>query len=213
MDLNVYKLDRGPAGSNCYICSCGQEAFVIDPGCEINHIKGYIEKNRLDIRYILLTHGHNDHIASIDVLKKEYPGAVSYAHEAETGIIGDPVRNGSFLFGLACKFERTDREYADNDGIPFCGSVITVIHTPGHTAGSVSILAGDYAFTGDTLFRHSIGRCDLPGGSGREMLESLRRLMSLRDDIIVMPGHGSETTIGREKRLNPYLTGRSRIND
>jgi hydroxyacylglutathione hydrolase len=203
----VKTVSKGPAGSNCYICSTGRNAFVIDPGCDVRHIEQYIRENRFNILYIFLTHSHFDHIAGLNELKAAYPLAEIYIHEAEADALTDPFMNCSVLFGDGRSFIEADKFYKDGERIDFCGDAVTVLHTPGHTAGSVCLISGGNIFTGDTLFQGGIGRSDLPGGNTAALISSLKRLTGLDSSLKVFPGHGPSSTIKREKESNPFLSG------
>lgn len=134
-----------------------------------------------------------------------FPYAVIFAQEQESKSITDPIMNGSFLFGSNKTFEETDEYYADGDEIDFYNRKIKIMQTPGHTSGSVCIVADDNIFTGDTLFREGIGRSDLPGGNSYDLDDSLKKLMILDDATKVFPGHGRATTIKHEKSSNPFV--------
>ncbi len=206
-DLNIETLGPGPVGSNCYICSYGTKAFVIDPGCDINQIRRYTEQNSLEIEHIFLTHAHYDHVAGLDEARREYPDAMVYAHTLASDSLGDPVKNGSIFFGVSKTFGPVKNLFEDGQIIDFHGKAIRIMFTPGHSKGSVCIFIEENVFTGDTLFKESIGRSDLPGGDPKELGRSLKKLFSKRGDIRVYPGHGEDTTIGHEKRNNPYARG------
>jgi hydroxyacylglutathione hydrolase len=205
MQHKVKTISRGPAGSNCYICSHGARAFIIDPGCPTHHIVNYINENNLEVIYIFLTHAHYDHTARLDEIRKIYPGAPVYAHMTESDNLRDPYLNGSVLFGDPAIIAKADRYYKDGDIIGSCDDDIRIMHTPGHTPGSVCIIAGGNIFTGDTLFRGGIGRYDLPGGDGRALFSSLRRIIGMDGDCKIYPGHGHASTIKNEKENNPFL--------
>ena len=207
MDVIIKAFGSGPVGSNCYICSYGTKAFVIDPGCDISQIKRYTEQNRLEIEYIFLTHAHYDHVAGLDEVRIENPDAKVYAHPLASEALGDPVSNGSIFFGVSKTFDPADDFFEDGQIIDFYGMDIQIMFTPGHSRGSVCIFFDGNIFTGDTLFKESIGRSDLPGGDPRELGRSLKKLFSEREDGRVYPGHGEDTTIGHEKKNNPYIRG------
>lgn len=193
--MNVKKLALGAYQTNCYLLWEGDKAVVIDPGYEPDTILRALETLGMDLSAILLTHGHFDHVGAVKELVAE-TGCEVYIHAAEATL--PPMMTAGELY-----FTRT---YAEGDTItPVPGMELRVLHTPGHTPGSVCLLWGDQMFSGDTLFAGSCGRVDLPGGNPRQMLESLRRLASLEADYRVHPGHGESTTLAEEKRYNPYL--------
>ncbi len=185
----------GMLGTNCFVVGDKDsgEAVVIDPGfdseSEAQQILDEIERNGLQIKYIVNTHGHPDHNGGNSILKK-YSHAPILIHEADA-----PMLNGS----------PADRRLHEGDIIEAGNVKLKVIHTPGHSPGSIALLANNYVFSGDTLFAGSIGRYDLPGASLEELVNSLKRLLTLPDHVRVCPGHGPATTIGEERRTNPFL--------
>ena len=191
--MNVKKLALGAYQTNTYLLWEGDNALVIDPGYEPDTILDALEV--LTLKDILLTHGHFDHVGAVKELVAE-TGCEVYIHPAEATL--PPMITAGQLY-----FTRT---YGEGDTItPVSGMELHVLHTPGHTPGSVCLLWKDQMFSGDTLFEGSCGRVDLPGGDPRVMMESLRRLASLQADYHVHPGHGGSTTLAQEKRYNPYL--------
>ena len=193
--MNVKKLALGAYQTNCYLLWEGDKAVVIDPGYEPDTILRALETLGMELSAILLTHGHFDHVGAVKELVAE-TGCEVYIHAAEAAL--PPMMTAGELY-----FTRT---YAEGDTIcPIPGLELTVLHTPGHTPGSVCLLWGDQMFSGDTLFAGSCGRVDFPGGNPQEMLRSLRRLASLEADYQVHPGHGESTTLAEEKRHNPYM--------
>ena len=193
--MNLQKLTLGLFQTNTYILSNGTEAAVIDPGYEPDTILDRAAQMGLTIKAVLLTHGHFDHVGAVKELVAE-TGCEVYIHAAEATL--PPMMTAGELY-----YTRT---YAEGDTItPISGVELKVLHTPGHTPGSVCLLWGDQMFSGDTLFEGSCGRVDFPGGDPQEMLKSLRRLASLQAEYQVHPGHGESTTLNREKGYNPYL--------
>ena len=181
--------------TNCYIVGHVEtrEALVIDPGTdrekEVKKILKEIESDGFKIKYIVNTHGHPDHTGSNKTFK-ETTGAPILIHELDV-----PMLKGPFA----------DETLHDGDLVQVGEIVLRVLHTPGHSQGSISLIGNDVVFTGDTLFAGSIGRYDLPGGSLDEIKKSLQKLMILPDYMKVYPGHGPASTIGEEKRSNPFL--------
>ena len=189
----ITKLTLGLYQTNTYILSNDTEAAVIDPGYEPDIILDALEGKEL--KAILLTHGHFDHVGAVKELVAE-TGCKVYIHAAD--LILPPMITAGQLY-----YTHT---YAEGDTVcPIEGAALHVLHTPGHTPGSVCLLLGDQMFSGDTLFEGSCGRMDLPGGDQLQMHQSLNRLVSLQADYHIHPGHGGSTTLAAEKRYNPYM--------
>ena len=199
-------------------CNCSvlgdettHEAIVVDPGDEIEKILAILEKHQLRLQYVVITHAHIDHIGGAKKLK-ELTGAPVYMNEQDL-ILYQHLEAQALMIGVPPP-EKTaiDMAVRDGDTLRFGGIQTTVLHTPGHTQGSVCLLLPDGApgklLAGDTLFRDSIGRTDLPGGNTAQILGSLKeKVLALPDDLVVVPGHGPLTTIGREREWNPFLRG------
>ncbi len=200
--MNIRKMTLGYMGVNCYVLADGGEAAVIDPGAECETITKYLADNGLTLSKILLTHGHFDHIGALCDLA-EKTGAKVYVHSGDSKMLTDNGANLSFMTGERIKPYEADFLLDDVKEIPLGNIAIKVFHTPGHSAGSVSYLLGENLFCGDLLFNGSIGRYDF--GDLQTELKSIRFLMDNFDDNTrVYPGHGGDTTIGFEKRNNPY---------
>ena len=205
---------------NCYVLAerAGADAIVVDPGQRaMGQLRQILDEHRLTPAAVLLTHGHIDHIWSAQKVADTY-GCPAYIHPEDRFMLSDPIKGfgprlGQIAFGALFREPKQVLELdRDGDKLDIGDTVVTVDHTPGHTRGSVVFrVAGDgseIAFTGDTLFRQSVGRTDLPGGSGRDLLGSIvTKLMVLDDDTVVLPGHGEKSTIGLERRTNPFLEG------
>ncbi len=208
-----------PAGMlacNCYVLAerPGADAIVVDPGQRaMDRLRRILDENRLTPAAVLLTHGHIDHIWSAQKVADTY-GCPVYIHPEDRFMLTDPIKGfGPRLAQVALGMlfsEPKQLVELDKDGqtLDFGDVSVTVDHTPGHTRGSVVFRVDQTVFTGDTLFRSSVGRTDLPGGSGRDLLDSIvTKLLVLDDDTVVLPGHGPRTTIGHERRTNPFLEG------
>lgn len=192
---------------NCYIIGCEKtkEAVVIDPGDNYDNIAKVLDDNDLDLKYIVITHAHFDHIGANAQLKKK-TGAKIILHEDDKTLF-EKLKIQADMFGFDVNpSPPADILVKDGDKIEFGELNLDVIHTPGHSPGCMSLKIDNKVFTGDTLFSNSIGRTDLPGGSFDHIISSIKeKLFVLRDDTIVYPGHGSSTTVGAEKSDNPYF--------
>lgn len=188
----------GHLDTNCYVVTNEDslQCVVIDPGAECNTIMDYLEQNRLTCKAILLTHGHFDHTGAVDALAEE-TGATVYMNAA------DDARN-AHSDHLPYSLPEGGVYYGDGDAVEQAGLRFDVIATPGHTPGGVTLRCEDALFTGDTLFRGSCGRTDLPGGDMDAELLSLKRICELEGDYEVYPGHMDPSTLARERMLNYY---------
>ncbi|MFY9851972.1 MAG: MBL fold metallo-hydrolase [Trebonia sp.] len=211
-----------PAGAfaaNCYIVAPapGEECVIIDPGQDAERgIEELLARYRLKPVAVLLTHGHIDHVWSVGPVCGA-KGIPAWIHPADRGLLADPASGlalnvGQELFGGITFTEPDDvRELTDGATLELAGVQLAVGYVPGHTPGSVTFRGGaddlDALFSGDLLFAGSIGRTDLPGGDHATMLKSLARTLTLPDETVVLPGHGPQTTVGAERRTNPFLTG------
>lgn len=198
--MNIKTLQVGAIRTNCYILidEESNQAAVIDPGDDAQKILAQLQEDGAEVRYILLTHGHYDHTTAVPQLHQALPNAKIYIHEA------DANGAGSKLFPLAGQVDDL-LLYGEGDTLPLGSLTIRVLHTPGHSPGSVSLLVGDVLFSGDTLFCSSMGRTDLPGGSHEQIMASLRRLGQLEGNLKVLPGHEWATTLDREREYNYFL--------
>lgn len=186
-----------------------REAIAIDPGDEAPRLLEVIERHQLNVRYILNTHAHIDHVCAVQAIKKA-TGAPFYLHEAELPLL-ESLPMQAAMFGLTAPVvPEVDEHLVAGDVFTLGDDAIRVevFDTPGHSPGSVSFRIGDVLVVGDTLFAGSIGRTDLPGGDYDTLMRSIRDgLLSHPDDAVVYPGHGPETTIGAERGSNPFLIG------
>ncbi|MBE6908175.1 MAG: MBL fold metallo-hydrolase [Ruminococcaceae bacterium] len=199
--MKVIRSILGELETNCYILYDEEsgEAAVIDPADEAETIRDAIENLGATLRYILLTHGHRDHTLAAPRLHELFPGAAVYIHPADKGVVGIYHYPMEELIGAELKF------YDEGDTLPLGKETIEVLHTPGHTGGSVCLRCGTALFTGDTLFAGSMGRIDLPGAQPDKMMPSLARLAKLSGDYDVYPGHMETTTMARERQYNLYI--------
>lgn len=203
-DIFVKKFELGSFKSNSYLIASlkSKEAAVIDPALPVEEIKETILKEKFKLKCIINTHGHIDHIqgnGSFD--------APLYIHKEDAPFLNNAVLNlSSFVLGNSVKSPNPSRLLEEGDIIKIGDICLKVIHTPGHTPGGICLYAGYILFSGDTLFFDSLGRCDFPYGSESSLIKSIKeKLMKLPDETLVYPGHGPKTTIGREKKFNPFL--------
>jgi hydroxyacylglutathione hydrolase len=199
----------GPLRCNCTILGdeVTHEAVVVDPGDNIAEILSRLQKHGLTLRQIVITHAHIDHVGGAALLKKA-TGAPIFLNQNDLGLLGAMEMQAGWLGIPTPEVASPDANADDGLAVGLATLPAKVIHTPGHTQGSICLLFPQQhlLLAGDTLFAGSIGRTDLPGGDGRQILRSLRdRLMVLPDTTRVLPGHGPETTIGEEKQSNPFL--------
>ena len=198
--MKVSVMQVGPIGTNCYFLQDEESGLmaIIDPGDDWERILHQVKKAEGEVKYILLTHGHYDHTTAVPDLVKALPGVQVYIHQA------DANGAGSQLFPLAAQVKDL-YNYDEGDTLSLGSLTIEVLHTPGHSKGSVTLKVGDVLFTGDTLFCGSCGRTDLRGGSYEEIMASLKRLGELEGDFHVCPGHDRTSTLERERKYNPFL--------
>lgn len=212
MSLQIRTIVSMPFEENSYLVwrDDRKEALVIDPGLEPELIVEFLEDNGLQLAAILNTHGHADHIAGNGDLKRRYPQAPLVIGADEAVMLTDARANLSAGFGMPLTSPKADRTVSEGDVIEYGGIPLEVRAIPGHSPGHVVFLSRGkpcHVFGGDVLFRGSIGRFDFPGGDGELLLDGIRsKLFSLPDDTLVYPGHGPTTTVGHEKRTNPYLS-------
>ena len=194
--LHIETLPLGSYQTNCYIVygDASSECIVIDPGYEPGRVLAEVAELGKQVCAILLTHGHFDHVGGVRSIA-ERTGCPVYIHENEL-TLPESFTAGPLFYTCT---------YAEGDVLSLAGVTFRVLHTPGHTPGSVCLVTEDTIFSGDTLFMDSIGRTDFPGGNTAEIFRSLKRLTALETDYTVLPGHGDKTTLFAEKQYNPYL--------
>ena len=207
-NLELGKCILGSVSTNCYFLKNKKtgEMIIVDPADRPDLIDQKIKEMQGKPVAILLTHGHYDHILAVDAIRKEY-GIPVYASANEERLLSDPMKNLSGFGGRSCSIQ-ADRELGDLEVFEAAGFTIEVLDTPGHTEGSCCyyLKEEDVLFSGDTLFYGSVGRTDLPGGSTADIVRSLHRLLdTLPEETEVFPGHDVSTTIGYEKRYNPFV--------
>ncbi|MCL2055921.1 MAG: MBL fold metallo-hydrolase [Oscillospiraceae bacterium] len=209
--MKIIHLAVGLLGTNCYIIAAENDSCVIiDPGAQPDKIAGIVEENGLSPKFILLTHGHHDHIGGVKKLMSLFPEAGLKIGADDLEMLSDSQKSlavfrygddAEFLIGSASN--ATEGDILSADGLEF-----RVISVPGHTKGGVAYLCGDALFTGDTLFREDVGRTDLYGGDYNILRFSLAKLAALQGDYVVYPGHGEFSTLDYERANNPYLSGK-----
>ena len=183
-----------------------QEAMLIDPGAPGEAVTRLIIEKELNLKYIVNTHGHGDHIGGNRYFKEVYPTAKICVHKEDEQMLYQADLNLSLFYEKTTVSPAAEVVLEDGMILHLGNEEIRIIHTPGHTRGGVCLLAGDILFAGDTLFAENVGRTDLPGGSFAELADSIqKKLFILPDEILVLAGHGDSTTIGEEKRDNPYV--------
>lgn len=203
----IKALAVGPIQANCYILGCEKtlEAAVIDPGGEADRILLALSESKLTLKYIINTHGHFDHVSANKSLK-EATGAEILIHPLDAPMLNQ-LSSSAAMFGLSSEESPPpDRALDEGDAVTFGNITLKVIHTPGHTQGGISLHTDGAVFVGDTLFAGSVGRTDFPGGDSATLKLSIQnKLFTLGDEVAVYPGHMEATTIGQERRHNPFV--------
>jgi len=205
--LYIKRIPAPGFSSNCWLFwdGPGGEAAVVDPSASAEDICAALEENGLVLKWIFLTHGHFDHLFALDALR-QHTNAPAAIHQSDAEMLSDPVKNASALFfGEADRYRSPERLLSDGDTISVGELSVKVVHTPGHSPGSVCYRVEDVLFTGDTLFDGGIGRTDLPGGSTARLEASLAHLAHLPGSVRIYPGHGGISNVEEQKRTNPYL--------
>jgi hydroxyacylglutathione hydrolase len=211
--LKIDRLTLGDFQTNCYVVrpdETAHDCLIIDPGFDPDDLLGFLAQHEFNPVAAVLTHGHVDHIAGLTALRQQYPRIKVYIHRIDAGMLTDSEANLSILTGAMVAAAPADVLLKEGDGIEEAGVRFQVLHTPGHTLGGICLYAEPDAvvFSGDTLFADSVGRTDFPGGDMDQLIESIQtRLFTLPDKTTVYPGHGMRTTLGREKRANPFVRG------
>jgi len=201
--LIIKELVVGPLMANCFICGCSKtkEAIVIDPGGDANMILHSLADSELKVKYIINTHGHFDHVSANGKMNADI-----LIHSLDAPML-EKLSSNAALFGVSVENSPPcDQTLEEGDTVSFGDITLKVVHTPGHTPGGISLYTSGIVFVGDTLFAGSIGRTDFPGGDFDTLITSIKtKLFNMEDDVRVLSGHGPETSIGKEKRHNPFV--------
>jgi len=204
----IKSFHTGPLAVNSYVVTDEKtkKTFIVDPGGHNLNMVNYIKGDNLEVEYIILTHGHGDHLGGVPDLMKEFPSAKLAAGIYDKEMLANPNLNMSAMVQGYPVSLSADQYLNDGDTLKVGDLELKVIHTPGHTPGGICILVENFLFSGDTLFEQSIGRTDFPGSSFQAIVKSIReKLFILPEDTTVLPGHMGPTTIGFEKENNPFV--------
>lgn len=207
INLIIKRLQVGIYAANCYIVASSDksEAIVVDPGGDVEYLLSEINRVGVEVKSIILTHGHGDHIGGVVALKKALSVPVMI-HKADMEMVKSSALNMSSSMPMGEVYFEPDLLLTDGDEITIGDEKLITIHTPGHTLGGICLYGGGNLITGDTLFKGSIGRTDLYGGDFDTIIRSIKnKLLKLPDDTVVYPGHGPESSIGNERLRNPFL--------
>jgi len=203
----IKKFVVGPLENNCFLVieEVSKECFITDPGDEPDRIMDFVNENTLKVKYLVCTHTHFDHVGAVSDLKKD-TGAKIVIHKDDLPIY-ESSQDHAAIWGFEIDpLPQPDVFVSDGDTIAIGNLQFEILHTPGHSPGGICIYGEGFVITGDTLFAGSVGRTDLPGGDIQKLKTSFKRLMSLSDGVKVLPGHGPETTIGRERTDNFFAS-------
>lgn len=209
--MKIDLLILGAYETNCYVLRASEatkDCLIIDPGLEAEALIDFLNENGFNPVAVILTHGHIDHIAGLTELREDYPQIKVYIHKLDAEMLTQPMTNLSAMMGGSFTTAPADSFPEENDTIEVAGITLSVLHTPGHTPGGISLYAKEdgIVFAGDTLFAGSVGRTDFPNGSTNQLINSIKeKLFTLPDETKVYPGHGPTTSIANEKKHNPFV--------
>jgi glyoxylase-like metal-dependent hydrolase (beta-lactamase superfamily II) len=203
----IQRFVTGPIENNTYIVSVTPpKCIVIDPSSGCGEVFAYVDEHGLSINAIVLTHGHFDHIIGIPEIQKRFPATEVWVHPDEKPLLSKPEYNGSPLVGRPFAYAGPTRDLVEGE-MELGGVAFRVLHIPGHSPGGCAFVIGGHCISGDSLFAGSIGRTDFPACDPVALIDNLKRkVLTLPEETVVYPGHGNRTTVGREKRQNPYLS-------
>lgn len=208
--MKIKRLEVGMLATNCYLAmnEAAKEAVLFDPGADAEEILKMIEHYGVKLVAILLTHGHSDHIGALEEVR-EASGAPVYIHEGDVPCLAKPMKNLSiYTLGTSLVCKEAEHVLKGGEELELAGMQFKVLHTPGHTVGGVCYYNDEnkVAFVGDTIFCESIGRTDFPGGSYKDLINAIKtQLLTLDAKVMLLPGHGPETSVDWERRRNPFL--------
>ena len=208
----IHTFILGDYETNCYclrVDESAKDCIIIDAGFEAGNLINSLEEANMNPLALILTHGHIDHIAGVNAMREKFPEMKVYIHKLDANMLDEPKSNLSLMAGFSYVTEPADVILEDNQTIELAGIKLEVLHTPGHTPGGISLYSREQGvvFVGDALFADSVGRTDFPGGSMNQLIEGIKeKLLTLPEETKVYPGHGPDTTIGREKMYNQYLS-------
>lgn len=209
--MKIDQLILGAYETNCFVLRSSEtstDCLIIDPGLGIDELVVFLEEDGLNPVAVVLTHGHIDHIAGVAVLRGRFPDIKVYVHKLDANMLTEPHANLSAMTGESFSIEPADFILEERDEIEQVGIKLSILHTPGHTPGGISLYSKEdgVVFVGDALFADSVGRTDFPGGSMAQLIKGIKeKLLALPDETVVYPGHGPITKIAREKQFNQYL--------
>lgn len=202
----IKRMEVGSFAANCYLVACEQtrEGILIDPGAEGKNILAWIEKEKVSVKYIINTHGHIDHVGANEGVRRAL-GVPLMIHAEDSHMLANPDMSLARFLGSITP-SKPDQTLKDGDLLRAGTLSFKVLETPGHSRGSITLWTDGALFTGDTLFAGSIGRTDFPGGSHPQIIRSIKeKLLVFPEETAVYPGHGPQSTIGEEKKYNPFL--------